>query len=124
MDYVRNSLLYPILVLWVAGTGLLLFPDTMLKLLQSNRTFDSMLSRLTGMFIIGLAMFVTLVFRLQVKPLYKWTVIIRLFFLVILSILVTLYGNPLFTVILIILTLGLLFTLMGYYAQGSRKNVA
>ena len=111
---VRKSLIYPIMVLWTAGLGLLLFPALTLQLLQSSTPFESMITRFLGMFIIGLASFVSLTYYFKLKQLYIWTIYIRLFFLISLVALFSVYKNLLFGIVLIILVVGIGLTIIAY----------
>ena len=111
---VRKSLIYPITVLWTAGLGLLLFPGMTVQLLQSNIPFEPMITRFSGMFVIGLAGFVSLTYYFRLKQLYIWTVYIRLFFLISLVALFSLYKNLLFGIVLLILVIGIGLTILAY----------
>ena len=113
-DMVRKSLIYPITVLWTAGLGLLLFPVLTLQLLQSSIPFEPMIARFLGRFFIGLASFVSLTYYFRLKQLYIWTIYIRLFFLISLVALFSLYKNLLFGIVLIILVIGIGLTILAY----------
>ncbi|MEM9361370.1 MAG: hypothetical protein AAGA43_01995 [Bacteroidota bacterium] len=76
-----------------------------------------MVVRLMGMFVIGLASFVSLTYSYKLEKLYVWTIYIRLFFLITLVVLFSLYKNLLFGVILSILVLGIVLTVVAYQFQ-------
>ena len=121
MDLVRESLLYPIAVLWIAGLGLLVLPDMTINLLMSNTTFNPMLARLTGMFALGLGSFVVLTYYYRLEKLYIWTLYIRAFFFLVLSTLFITYKNPLFGIILIILIIGIGLTLRAFWYEKEKQ---
>lgn len=121
-NLVRKSLLYPIAVLSLSGLSLLILPELTVELLGSDRPYPPELLRLLAMFILGLASFVSLTYQFKAAPFYMFTVIIRLGFALVLSILYLFYSNPLFLVILVVLLLGLSLTLLAYRFQTDEKE--
>ena len=111
---VRKSLWYPIAVLTIAGLGLLLLPNPTLWLLGNSTPFEPMVIRLMGMFVLGLASFVLLTYYYKLEQLYIWTIYIRLFFLLTLVILFSVYRNLLFGFMLLLLMVGIGWTIIAY----------
>lgn len=115
----RYSFFYLAGYLSLTGVGLLLVPDTVLRLLFSNREYDDVFVRFSGMLMIGLAIFVGQMIRQQVTVLYPTTIFIRLFFMVCI---VWFYGttrDPLFLVVLAVVGLGVGLSLAGLMADRS-----
>ncbi len=78
----RHSFFYLAGYLLLTGIGMLLVPDTVLRLLFSNREYDDVFVRFSGMLMIGIAIFVVQMIRERVTVLYPTTIFIRLFFIV------------------------------------------
>lgn len=122
MRNTRLSLLYPIVVLLVSGTLLLVRPGLVFSLLQSNTTYPPELGNLLGMMFLGLGSLVTLVFRYKVEEIYTWTIGIRLFFSACAIILYFIYNNPFFIALLFIILIGILVTVLGLVKDQRLKN--
>jgi len=66
------------------------------------------------MFVLGLASFVLLTYYYKLEQLYIWTIYIRLFFLLTLVILFSVYRNLLFGFMLLLLMVGIGWTIIAY----------
>ena len=117
MNRTRLSLFYLAGYLWFAGLALLLVPTFALKLLLSNGDYDDFFPRLAGMLLIGLAILVTQIIRHRIEVLYPTTLVVRLFFLVVLGYLYLSSSDPFFLVVFGIVVLGVLFTGYSYLSE-------
>lgn len=121
MSRTRLSLWYVVAYLTVAGLALLLVPNFALTLLLSNNAaaYGDIFPRFVGMTLIGLDVLVFQIVRLSVEQLYSTTLIVRIFFLVVLALLFVLSRDPFFLVVFAIVVVGVAFT--GYnYLRESR----
>jgi thiol:disulfide interchange protein len=119
MNRTRISLFYLAGYLTVAGLALLLVPTFALQLLLSNGDYGEVFPRLAGMLLLGLAILITQIIRHRIEVLYPTTLLVRLFFLVVLGYLYLSSGDPFFLVVFGIVILGVIFT--GYYYLGERR---
>ncbi len=117
MDRTRLSLFYLAGYLTFAGLALLLIPTFALQLLFSNGHYGEIFPRLAGMLLLGLAILISQIIRFQVEELYPITLIVRLFFLVVLAALFAASGDPFFLVVFGIVALGVLFTGYAYLSD-------
>src|SRR4026208_501228 len=93
-----------------AGLALLLVPSFALKLLFSNGDYGEVFPRLAGMLLLGLAVLITQIIRHRIEVLYPTTLVVRLFFLVVLAYLFVSSKDPFFLVVFGIVVLGVIFT--------------
>jgi hypothetical protein len=114
MSLTRLSLYYVIVYLAVAGFALLLMPNFALSLLLSNGSYGDVMPRFVGMTLLGLDILVFQIVRLRVEQLYLTTLIVRLFFLVVLLGLFLLSSDPFFLVVFLIVVVGVVMTGYSY----------
>jgi hypothetical protein len=120
MTRTRLSLFYLAGYLTVAGLALLLAPTFALDLLLSNGSYGEVFPRVAGMLLLGLAALITQVIRHRIEVLYPTTLLIRIFFLVVLAYLFASSSDPFFLVVFGIVALGVIFT--GYSYLTERRN--
>jgi hypothetical protein len=108
------SLIYVVAYLLAAGLFLLATPRLALKLLLSTADYGVILPRLTGLLLIGLAMFVLQIIRYRVVALYATTLAVRVVFCGGFIALYVLSRDPLFLVLLAVVGLGVLATSASY----------
>lgn len=114
MHRTHRSLYYLVSYLTVAGLALFLVPGFALKLLLSNGDYGDVLPRLAGMLLIGLAILVFQIIRLQIEALYPTTLMVRGFFLASFIFLFAISGDPFFLVVFAIVALGVALTGYSY----------
>lgn len=120
MTLTRLSLYYVVAYLAVAGLALLLVPNFALSLLLSNGSYGDVMPRFVGMTLLGLDILVFQIVRLRVEQLYLTTLIVRLFFLVVLLGLFLISSDPFFLVVFLIVVVGVVMT--GYsYVRDQRS---
>lgn len=122
MSRTHLSLWYVVAYLAVAGLALLLVPNFALSLLLSNQasSYGDIFPRFVGMTLIGLDILVFQIVRLRIEQLYSTTLIVRIFFLVVLALLFVLSKDPFFLVVFAIVAVGVALT--GYsYMQERRR---
>ena len=117
MHRTNLSLYYLAAYLTFAGLALLLVPTFALQLLFSNGEYGEVFPRLAGMLLLGLAILVTQIIRHRVEVLYATTLVVRLFFLVVLGYLYLSSSDPFFLVVFGIVVLGVLFTGYSYLSE-------
>jgi hypothetical protein len=117
MHRTRLSLFYLASYLTVAGLALLLVPSFALQLLLSNGDYGEVFPRLAGMLLLGLAVLITQIIRHRIEVLYPTTLIVRLFFLVVLAYLFLSSSDPFFLVVFGIVLLGVVFTGYSYLTE-------
>jgi hypothetical protein len=122
MTRTRLSLFYLAGYLWFAGLALLLVPTFALQLLFSNGEYGEILPRMAGMLLIGLAILITQIIRHRLEVLYPTTLVVRLFFLVVLAYLFLSSSDPFFLVVFGIVLLGVVLT--GYSYLSERRTDA
>jgi hypothetical protein len=120
MDRTRLSLYYLSGYLTFAGLALLLVPTFALQLLFSNGDYGEVFPRLAGMLLLGLAILITQIIRHRIEALYATTLVVRLFFLVVLAYLYLSSSDPFFLVVFGIVVLGVIFT--GYFYLRERAG--
>lgn len=108
------SRIYVVAYLLAAGLFLLATPRLALKLLLSTADYGVILPRLTGLLLIGLAMFVLQIIRYRVVALYATTLAVRVVFCGGFIALYVLSRDPLFLVLLAVVGLGVLATSASY----------
>jgi hypothetical protein len=119
MSRTRLSLWYVVAYLAVAGFSLLLMPNFALNLLLSNNaaSYGDIFPRFVGMTLIGLDILVFQIVRLSIRQLYSTTLIVRIFFLVVLALLFVLSKDPFFLVVFAIVAVGVAFTGYSYLQE-------
>ena len=117
MNRTRLSLFYLAGYLTFAGLALLLVPSFALKLLLSNGDYGGVFPRLAGMVLLGLAILVTQIIRHRVEVLYPTTLVVRLFFLVVLAYLFLSSSDPFFLVVFGIVLMGVVLTGYSYLSE-------
>jgi hypothetical protein len=117
MHRTRLSLFYLAGYLTFAGLALLLVPTFALQLLFSNGDYGEVFPRLAGMLLLGLAILITQIIRRRIEVLYTTTLVVRLFFLVVLAYLFLSSNDPFFLVVFGIVLLGVIFTGYSYLTE-------
>ena len=117
MNRTRLSLFYLAGYLWFAGLALLLVPKFALQLLFSNGDYGDFFPRLAGMLQSGLAILITQIIRHRIEVLYSTTLVVRLFFLVVLAYLFLSSSDPFFLIVFGIVLLGVVFTGYSYLTE-------
>lgn len=111
----KRSLYYVAAYLTLTGAGLVVAPDLVLKLLFSNRQYDDVFVRFSGVLMVGLGLMVIQMIRHQAEALYPGTLVVRAI------IWVTVLGfyfstrDPFFLVVLGVVGLGMVMTGTAYW---------
>lgn len=111
----KRSLYYVAAYLILTGIGLVIAPGQVLHLLFSNRVYDDVFPRFTGVLMVGLGIFVVQIIRHEAETLYPSTLLVRA------VIWVTVLGfyfytyDPFFLVVLGVVGIGMVFTGTSYY---------
>lgn len=121
MNKTRLSLLYLGSYLVLIGLGLLFAPDSTLRLLQSSAEYDNVFPRVAGMLMSGLGFSVFGIIRAGVPKLYPATIFIRIYFLVCLATFYWMTSDPVFLVLILIVGMGLVFTLSSHFLDRGKK---
>jgi thiol:disulfide interchange protein len=117
MNRTRLSLYYLASYLTVAGLALLLVPAFALNLLLSNGDYGEVFPRLAGMLLLGLAVLIVQIIRHRIEVLYPTTLVVRLFFVVVLVSLFAISSDPFFLVVFGIVAIGVIFTGYTYLSE-------
>ena len=110
MERTRRSLFYLAAYLPVAGFALLLVPDFATKLLLSNQTYDDVFTRLAGALLLVISVLIIQIIRHRVEVLYMWTILVRIFLLLVLAALYVKSSDPFFAVIFVLVVIGVILT--------------
>jgi hypothetical protein len=119
MNRTRLSLYYLASYLTVAGLALLLIPTFALNLLLSNGDYGDVFPRLAGMLLLGLAVLIVQIIRHRIEVLYPTTLVVRLFFLIVLGSLFAISGDLFFLVVFGTVAIGVIFTGYTYLSERS-----
>lgn len=103
----RLTLLYVVGYLAVGGLGLLLVPDTALRLLGSRAAYGDVMPRVVGMFMLALGSLIYQFVRHRDYRYYTYTVVARSFVVIVLGALLVRTRDPLFLVLDAIVLVGL-----------------
>ena len=122
MTKTRWSLFYLAGYLFPSGLGLLLAPRLTVKLLLSNGQYDTVMLRLAGMFLVGLGIIVVQLIRLRNEALYPTTLVVRVFFCTCILAFYFMSGDPMFLMMLGIVSLGFVLTGSCYLADCRREG--
>ena len=122
MNKTRISLLYPAIYLTVSGIGLLLLPRFTLNLLFSNGHYDDVFVRLTGLFLLGLAIIVVQIIRYRMDSLYPTLVAVRVLFCIGYIVFYLQTADPLFLTMLAVVGLGVLMSAASLFKDGQVKS--
>jgi len=114
MHRTRLSLFYLGSYLVLIGLGLLFVPHETLKILQSNRDHDEVMTRIAGMLMSGLGLSIFGMIRARSYEQYPATLLIRLYFIACFVVFYLMTRDPLFVVLIGIVGLGLILTLTTY----------
>jgi uncharacterized protein YjeT (DUF2065 family) len=117
MNKTRLSFYYLAGYLTIGGLALLFFPTPSAKLFLSNVEYDPMMLRMSGMFMLGIAIIIIQFIRHEVTVLYSTTLVVRSIFLVCLAVFYFTSGNPFFLVILAIVALGFVLTGLSFLSD-------
>src|SRR5262245_33721050 len=85
LKWSRFSLCYLATYLIVTGVGFLLLPEWSLRVLLARAEYSAPFVQFVGAFMIALGTLVSQIVRFHVEVLYRITVLIRLFFLVVIA---------------------------------------
>jgi hypothetical protein len=110
----KLSLYYLVGYLCVGGVGLAAQPQLALHLLQSNGDYGSILPRMVGVLMLGMAMLVTQIMRHGIHTLYPTAMAVRTMFCAAMLWLFTLSHDPLFVTLFGIIGTGVILTATGY----------
>jgi hypothetical protein len=117
MKRTRLSLYYVVGYLTVAGLALLIAPTFALTLLLSNGSYGDIFPRFVGMTLLGLDVLVLQIARKGIEQLYPTTLVVRIFFIVVLSALFVMSGDPFFLVVVGIIAIGVAITGYSYLSE-------
>ena len=121
MKRTKRSLYYVAAYLTATGIGLIFAPGPVLRLLFSNRQYDDVFPRFSGVLMLGLGLLVIQVIRHEAEALYSSTLLIRAI------IWVTVLGfyfstrDPFFLVVLGVVGLGMIVTGTALYSDRRSK---
>lgn len=118
----RLSLFYLFTYLFLTGIGLLFAPQFSLKLLFSTGHYDNTFVEFTGAFMIALSILVSQIIRYRLEVLYPTTLIVRAFFIVVIASLYLQTHDPLFLVVLAVVSLGVLLTAVAFLGERNERN--
>jgi hypothetical protein len=110
----RLSLFYLATYLFVTGIGLLFIPQLSLRLLFATGHYENAFVQFTGAFMIALSIVVTQIIRHSVEVLYPTTLIVRSFFIVVIVALYFQTFDPLFLVVLAVVSFGVALTAFAF----------
>jgi hypothetical protein len=113
----RLSLYYLATYLFFTGLGLLFAPQFSLKLLFSTGHYENAFVEFTGAFMIALSMLVTQIIRHSLEVLYPTTLVVRVFFIAVIVALYLQTQDPLFLVVLAVVSLGVLLTASAFVME-------
>ena len=117
------SLFYEMGYLLVAGVFLLVAPDTAFNLLFSNNSYGDVLPRLLGTVLLSIGVIFVQIVRMHIEKLYTTTIVVRVPLMAVNLWLFYYSGNPLFLTLFVIVTFGVVLTVMGYVLdQRSKVN--
>lgn len=117
MHKTRLSFYYLAGYLTLGGIGLLFFPTLAAKLFLSNVEYDPIMLRMSGMFMLGIAIIIIQFIRHEATVLYSTTLLVRLLFVVCLTVFYLTSKNPFFLVILAIVALGFVLTGLSFLSD-------
>lgn len=117
LNRTRLSLFYLAGYLFPTGLALLFFPAITLKILQSNGHYDDVFPRVAGLLLVGIGLVVSGIIRYRTEVLYPVTVVVRLVFCAGFLALYFYSRDPLFLVILAVVSLGVILTGATYLAE-------
>jgi uncharacterized protein YjeT (DUF2065 family) len=117
----RLTLIYLSTYLLVGGSGLLLFPDLTLRMMQSNGTYGDVMPRVVGIFMVALGGVIFQFVRAQDYRYYLYTIFARAFIVLALTTLYFRSDDPLFLVLDAIVLIGLLPSI---YVAATRTTVS
>jgi hypothetical protein len=106
----RLSLYYLVTYLFLTGVALLLAPQLSLKILFSTGHYENAFVQFTGAFMIALSILVAQIIRHRVAVLYPTTLFVRTFFIVVIVALYLQTNDPLFLVVLAVVSIGVALT--------------
>jgi hypothetical protein len=120
MRRTKLSLYYLATYLTTTGLGLMLVPDLTLSLLFSNRRYDDIFVRFSGGLMFALGLIVIQVIRKRIEVLYPMTLVIRSFLIPLGVFLYFKSKDPLFLVVLAVVSLGMVLTGISYFRDRKR----
>jgi uncharacterized protein YjeT (DUF2065 family) len=123
MKLTRLSLFYLATYLPIAGLALLFVPDFATKLLLSNHTYtEDTFQRLAGGVLLALGIVIIQIVRLEVEPLYRWTLVVRAGLLTMFVALYARTSDPFFISLFVIVGFGVVLTAIGYWLDRRRAT--
>jgi uncharacterized protein YjeT (DUF2065 family) len=125
LKWSRFSLFYLATYLIVTGVGFLLLPKWSLRVLFARGEYSEPFVQFVGAFMIALGTVVSQIVRFRLEVLYRITVFIRLFFLVVIAWLYKSTDDRLFLIIFGVVALGVTLTSTGILldSRTSRRSL-
>ncbi len=117
MDLRRLTLSYVVIYLAIGGAGFLLAPGLARDLLLSNRDYDDVGFRLTGLMMLGLAYLIATIIRNEDWHYYPVSIHVRSIIVVALLALYLDTDDPMFLVLTGIVLIGLLTSIWLHYLK-------
>ena len=108
------SLFYETGYLLVAGVLLLVAPEAAFNALFSNSSYGDVLPRLLGTVLLSTGVIFVQIVRMRIEELYTATIVVRVPLMAVNLSLFTYSGNPLFLMLFVIVTVGVVLTVTGY----------
>src|ERR1700733_9804208 len=106
-DRTRLSLFYPAWYLTGSGLSMLLSPEWTLRMLGSTGHYEPWFVRMSGLYVVGLAVFVVLTIRHRLTVLYPAIIGVRVFFCAAYVAFFVMTGDPFFLAVLAVVGAGL-----------------
>jgi uncharacterized protein YjeT (DUF2065 family) len=116
----RLTLSYLVAYLIVGGLGFLVAPALALRLLLSNGTYDDVMPRMAGLFMVALGGVILQFVRARDYRYYLFTIVARAFIVAVMAALYFKARDPMFLVLDAIVLVGLLPSI--YVAAQSRRG--
>lgn len=122
MKWSRISLCYLATYLIVTGIGFLLAPEWSLRVLLARGKYSEPFVQFVGSFMVALGTLVSQIVRFRLEVLYRITVLIRLFFLVVIAWLYKSTNDRLFLIIFGVVALGVTLTSTGIFLDSKTRR--
>jgi hypothetical protein len=94
----------------------------MLRILQSNRDYDEVMTRIAGMLMSGLGLSVFGMIRARSYEQYPATLLMRVYFITCFVVFYLITRDPLFFILIAIVGIGLVLTLTTYFLDRNRRK--
>ena len=123
MKYTRLSLLYLVAYLLVAGIWLLVEPQSLLRVMFSNVFYQDVPLRVLGVYGTTLGIVVVQAIYYQLEQLYIDSIFLRIYIAACLLALYIYSDNPLFMAMIVIVTIGIILTCLGYFVDTRKRKL-